>query len=104
MKLTSELFLLLFYFDGLDSMAFYHSEIIPTQNNTNREKRKQISMPSAGFETTITVFERAKTFLSLDRAAIVIDIYTLLSFLNKEVDLTRSVCSVCVCASPYFNF
>jgi hypothetical protein len=77
---------------------------LPTQDNTKREKRTQISTAWAGCEPTITEFERAKTFHSLDRAAIVIDISTLISFLNKEVYLMRSLCSVCVCVSHYFNF
>jgi hypothetical protein len=37
-----------------------------------QKKRGQTSMPRVGFETTIPVFERAKTFHALDRATYVI--------------------------------
>jgi hypothetical protein len=37
---------------------------LPTQDNTN--------MPGVGFEPTIPLFKRAKTFRALDRAAAVI--------------------------------
>jgi hypothetical protein len=37
-----------------------------------QEKRRQTSMPRVGFEPTIPVFERAKTFHATDRAATVI--------------------------------
>jgi hypothetical protein len=36
-----------------------------------QNKRTQTSMPSVGFEYTIPVLERAKTFHALDRAATV---------------------------------
>jgi hypothetical protein len=43
---------------------------LPTQDNTNTEKHGHTSMPLAGFEPTIPVFERPKTVRALDRAAI----------------------------------
>jgi hypothetical protein len=44
---------------------------IPTHRTTQTEnKRTQISMPRLRFESTIPVFERAKTVHALDRAAI----------------------------------
>jgi hypothetical protein len=42
---------------------------LPTQT---QNKRRYTSMPSVGLEPTIPVFERAKTFHDLDRAATVI--------------------------------
>jgi hypothetical protein len=42
---------------------------IYTQNNTNKNKRTQTSMPRVGFVPTIPVFERTKTVHALDRAA-----------------------------------
>jgi hypothetical protein len=46
------------------SQGRYLHRTTQTQN-----KRGQTSMPLAGFEPTIPVFKRAKTFLALDRAA-----------------------------------
>jgi hypothetical protein len=44
-----------------------------THNSTNTEKtHTQTSIPSVGFEHTISVFEREKTVHALDRAATVI--------------------------------
>jgi hypothetical protein len=43
---------------------------LPTQDNTNTEKRRHTSMPRAGFEPAIPMFERPKTVLALDREAI----------------------------------
>jgi hypothetical protein len=52
-------------------------------------------MPLVGFEPTIPVFERAKMFHALDRAAIVIvKIFTVLKFVDHIE---------CICASPYFQ-
>jgi hypothetical protein len=46
---------------------------LPTHRATQTQnKRRQTSMPRAGFEPMIPVFERAKTFRSSDRAAIMI--------------------------------
>jgi hypothetical protein len=42
------------------------------QDNTAHNKRRQTTMPRVGFKSTISVFERAKTFHALDRAATVI--------------------------------
>jgi hypothetical protein len=44
---------------------------LPTQENTHREK-KQTSMPRVGFEPTIPVFERPKTFHALNGEATMI--------------------------------
>jgi hypothetical protein len=49
--------------------------ISPTQGlylhkSHNTEKRRHTSMPRAGFEPVIPVFERPKTVRALDRAAI----------------------------------
>jgi hypothetical protein len=41
---------------------------LPTQDNT--EQHRHTSMPRAGFELVIPMFERPKTVLALDRAAI----------------------------------
>jgi hypothetical protein len=43
---------------------------LPTQDNTTQKKRGHTSMPRAGFEPEIPMFERPKTVLALDRAAI----------------------------------
>jgi hypothetical protein len=45
-----------------------------TQSNTTQNKCTQTSMPRVRFETTIPVFERAKTVHALDRAATVISL------------------------------
>jgi hypothetical protein len=42
---------------------------LPTQDNI-RQRNTDTSMPRARFETAIPVFERPKTVLALDRAAI----------------------------------
>jgi hypothetical protein len=52
------------------SQGCYLHRITKTQN-----KRTQTSMPRVGFEPTISVFERAKTVHTLNRAASVIDRY-----------------------------
>jgi hypothetical protein len=39
---------------------------------TGRKKQKKTSMLRVGFESTIPVFERAKTIYAVDRATIVI--------------------------------
>jgi hypothetical protein len=44
----------------------------------NTEKHRHISMPPAGFEPAIPMFERPKTVLPLDRAAIETGVCTLL--------------------------
>jgi hypothetical protein len=41
-----------------------------TQDNTPQKKRGHTSMPLAGFEPVIPMFERPETVLALDRAAI----------------------------------
>jgi hypothetical protein len=43
-----------------------------------QNKCRQISMPRAGFESTIPVFELAKTFYALDRAATVTGVFVYL--------------------------
>jgi hypothetical protein len=43
---------------------------LPTQDNTNTENRRHTSMPRAGFEPVIPLFERPKTVIDLDRASI----------------------------------
>jgi hypothetical protein len=48
---------------------------LPTHRTTQTQnKRTQTSMPWVGFEFTIPVFERAKTFHALDRATTMIDL------------------------------
>jgi hypothetical protein len=42
---------------------------LPTQDNTT-QRNADTSMPRAGFEPAIPIFERPKTVLALDRAAI----------------------------------
>jgi len=42
---------------------------LPTQDNTNTEKCGHTTMPRAGYETTIPVFERPTKVRALDRAA-----------------------------------
>jgi len=44
------------------------ASIYTGQHNT--ERRRQTSMPRAGFEHAISMFERPKTLLDLDRSAI----------------------------------
>jgi hypothetical protein len=48
---------------------------LSTQDNTNTEKRRHTSMPRAEFEPAISTFERPKTVLALDRAAIETGVY-----------------------------
>jgi hypothetical protein len=46
---------------------------LPTHRTTQKQnKRTETSLLGVGFETTIVVFERAKTVQALDRAATVI--------------------------------
>jgi hypothetical protein len=45
---------------------------LPTQKTQTQKKRRQTSITLVGFQPTILVFERAKTFHALDRTAIVI--------------------------------
>jgi hypothetical protein len=66
--------------------SFYHRQSVgllglrnsPSQDRyllratQTQNKRRQTSMPWVGFEPTITVIERAKSFYSLDRAATVV--------------------------------
>jgi hypothetical protein len=47
---------------------------LPTQDNTNTEKRCQASMPRVGFEPATPMFERAKLGHALDRSANLIGI------------------------------
>jgi hypothetical protein len=63
--------------------------LIQTQN-----KRKQISMPRVGFEFTIPLFERAKIFHALDRAAIVIGLGLSILYLARLVKKDPSTWSV----------
>jgi hypothetical protein len=42
---------------------------LPTQDNTTQKKCGHTSMPRAGFEPAIPMFERPKTVRALDRAA-----------------------------------
>jgi hypothetical protein len=44
------------------------------EQHKHRKKRTQTSMPWVGFELTIPVFERARTFHNLDRAATAIGV------------------------------
>jgi hypothetical protein len=57
------------------SQGRYLHRTTQTQN-----KRRQTSMPLAGFERTIPVFKRWKRFYALDRAAPVTGGYTILHF------------------------
>jgi hypothetical protein len=43
---------------------------LPAQDNTNTQKRRHTSMPWAGLELAIPMFEQLKTVLASDRAAI----------------------------------
>jgi hypothetical protein len=53
--------------------------ISPSQGRyLTQSQNKQTSMPRVGIETTIPVFERAKTVYALDRAATVIGHWILL--------------------------
>jgi hypothetical protein len=58
-----------------------------------QNKRIQTSMPLAGFEPTIPVFKRAKTFHALDRAATVIGTERLLASQNGlySMELKRAL-------------
>jgi hypothetical protein len=51
------------------------ARFLPTQDNTTQKKRGHTSMPRAGFEPAIPIFELPKTVRVLDRAAIEIGIY-----------------------------
>jgi hypothetical protein len=69
--LTSELINLFGHLVGLLWMGDQpDARPVPTQDNTTQKKRGYISMPRAGFEPAIPMFERPKTVLALDRAAI----------------------------------
>jgi hypothetical protein len=63
---------------------------LPTHRTTQAQnKRKQTSMPWLGFEPTIPVFERAKTFDATDRAATVImQCWINVRFLNVQLEIT----------------
>jgi hypothetical protein len=53
------------------------SRPLPAHRTTQKQNKGiQTSIPQVGFEPTITVFERSKTFRALDRAAIVIGKHT----------------------------
>jgi hypothetical protein len=57
------------WYDSLDGGSARHKSTTYTgQHNT--EKRGHTSMPRAGFEPTILVFERLKTVRALDLAAL----------------------------------
>jgi hypothetical protein len=43
---------------------------LPAQDNTTQKKRGHTSMPRAGFEPAIPIFDRPNTVRALDRAAI----------------------------------
>jgi hypothetical protein len=102
----NDLFFFFFYYlAGLGPLACFSSELIwkygsyrqsvgllgrviipvarplPTQDNINREESWTYILTSSGFEPTIAVLERAKTFRALDRAAAVIGNYNLLSLI-----------------------
>jgi hypothetical protein len=55
-----------------------YARSLPTQDNTTQKKRRHththththISMPRAGFEPAIPMFEQLKTVRALDRAAL----------------------------------
>jgi hypothetical protein len=47
----------------------YIAKPLPTQDGVTQKKRGHISMPRAGFEPTIPVFERSKTIWASDRTA-----------------------------------
>jgi hypothetical protein len=64
---------------------------LPTQDNTNTEKRRHTSMPRAGFEPVIPMFERPKTVLALDCAA-------------TETDSPLNACNKITSGIPYPHF
>jgi hypothetical protein len=56
------------------------ARLLPARGTTQRvNKRTQTSMPLVGFEPTIPVFGRVKTFHALDRTANVIDVLTVIA-------------------------
>lgn len=62
-KIISSFF---FYLDGIGSPARSHSELtLSAHDNTNTDKKRCTSMLQAGFEPTILVLERVKTFRDL---------------------------------------
>jgi hypothetical protein len=60
------------------------SSVAGQQHNTDTEDT-QISMPRVVFEPTIQVFEQAKTFHALDRAANVIGAFSAVRYKYMEV-------------------
>jgi hypothetical protein len=67
-----------FHFLNLrQSVGLLGRGIGPSQGRyLTQNKHKKTSMPRVGFEPTISVFEKAKTFHALDRAATVIGAQT----------------------------
>jgi hypothetical protein len=67
-------FVSLDFLNVFQSVALSRRGISPSQNRylQTQNKRKHTSMPRGGFEPTIPVFERAKTFNALDHAATLI--------------------------------
>jgi hypothetical protein len=62
---------------------------LPTQDNTTQKKRGHTSMPRAGFEPANPMFERPKTVLDLDHAAIGIGV-----IIYNHINLTCDVASL----------
>jgi hypothetical protein len=58
-------------YDSLDGDHLLH-----TQETQTKNKRTQTSLPQVGFETTVPVFERAKTVHVLEGGATVIGSHT----------------------------
>jgi hypothetical protein len=58
-----------------------------------QNKRTQTPMPLVGFEPTIPVFERAKTVHALERAATVIDEWSVLQQNCPRLAVGITVCS-----------
>jgi hypothetical protein len=63
--------------DRQDSLDEWSAHRKAATNTQTQNKRRQTSMPWAGLEPTTPVFERAKTFHALDRAATAIDAPTI---------------------------
>jgi hypothetical protein len=79
---------------------------LPIHSTTHAQnKRTQTSMPRVGFESTIPVFERAKTVHASDSAATVIGFYLYCSFIIKCSSGTQKSFSLeaCVSASVYLG-
>jgi hypothetical protein len=84
-------------FNLSQSVGLLGRGISPSQGHylpQTQNKYRQTSMPWGGFEPTISVFERAKTFHASDRAATVIGNNSTEVFWNTNWHLIRMNCAL----------